>query len=92
MRHVGAQASSLVHRVREMSTMIWREITGLLIIAMIIAIFAYDLIADIFGGNSATISRICLDTFQRYPTFALATVFLFGMLCGHLFVPQHVGK
>lgn len=70
--------------------MTWRTIAVIVIIAAPFAIGAIDLVLYVHGGNSATISRVCLDTSRSHPLFMLAVVFLFGLLCGHLFVPQHV--
>jgi hypothetical protein len=66
------------------------EVTVLVLIAGLLAWIVYDLIAYVRGGNSATISRVMLGTAAKYPVFALAFVFLLGVLTGHLFVPQHV--
>jgi hypothetical protein len=68
----------------------WRTITAVLIVATILAVACYDLVAYVRVGNEATISRICLETANNYRGFAIGVVFLLGILCGHLFLPQHV--
>lgn len=68
----------------------WRTVSVVVIIAAPFLIGAYDLIAYRAAGNEATISRVCLDTAQRYPALMVCIGVLFGILLGHLFVPQHV--
>lgn len=68
----------------------WRTISTWTIILVPILWAFYDLIAYWRSGNEATISRVMLETSRRYTLFALVIVFIFGLLCGHLFVPQHI--
>jgi hypothetical protein len=58
---------------------------GLLIIAGLF-LGVYDLIVYLRYGDSPTISRVVYDWAKRYPWIVL----LFGMLLGHLFIPQHI--
>ncbi len=60
--------------------MSWQTATALVIVGAFVCIIGYDLFAYARGGNAATISRVCLDTANRYRGF------------GHLFLPQHVSK
>lgn len=69
----------------------WRLITGLVLVLGLISLAVYDLFAEIGVGNAATISKICLDTANRYRSFTICIVMLLGILIGHLFLPQHVG-
>ncbi len=50
---------------------------------------AYDAVAYAVGGNDATISRVLLTWAAEYAPLPLALAFGFGVLFGHLFVPQH---
>ncbi len=68
----------------------WRLITGLVLVVALLSLAAYDLFAEIGVGNSATISKLCLDTADRYRVFMLCVAVLLGILIGHLFLPQHV--
>lgn len=70
----------------------WKLITGLVMVAGLLGWLVYDLFVAIVWGNEATISRVCLETMDRYRFFGFALVFLLGMLVGHLFLPQHVQK
>lgn len=66
----------------------WRKRTKLGLIGAFAVGCVYDLIAYNAGGNGATISRVLLSWATDYPIVAIA----FGVLLGHLFVPQHVAK
>lgn len=68
----------------------WRTVSTWTIIIVPILWAFYDLLAYKRAGNEATISKVMLDTSRKYILFALIIVFIFGLLCGHLFVPQHV--
>jgi hypothetical protein len=68
----------------------WRTATALVLIVGLMVWVIWDVIAYIRGGNSATISRLLLDTAIWQPGFSLALVFCMGVLVGHLFLPQHV--
>lgn len=70
--------------------MSWREVTIAVIIAAPLIIGGYDWIAYERAGNSATISRTLLDAARRWPIIGVAFGFGLGLLCGHLFVPQHL--
>lgn len=72
--------------------MSWKQATGLIIVGATLLIMLYDLAAYYFGGNAATISRICLETSTEYRGFSILVAFAVGVLLGHLFLPQHVGK
>jgi hypothetical protein len=68
----------------------WKAVTALVVVAALVLLCVYDLIAYAVGGNDATISRGVLGTADRYRGFAMGVAFLAGVLCGHLFLPQHV--
>ncbi len=70
----------------------WRLITGLVLVASLLSLAVYDLFVEIGVGNSATISKICLDTADRHRVFMLCIAVLLGILIGHLFLPQHVSQ
>lgn len=72
--------------------MTWRAVTVVVILVAPFVIGAYDLIALLVAGNEVTISRVCLDAAHRRPGLMLCVAFLLGVLCGHLFVPQHVSN
>lgn len=65
-----------------------RLLSALVIYLTPIAILVWDTIAYFVAGNDSTISRIALDTSQRYPSFKWSTCYLFGLLCVHLFSPR----
>ncbi len=67
--------------------MSWQSITALVVVAAIVLLILYDLVAYAVGGNAATISRVLLG---RGWAFALWVVFGLGVLVGHLFLPQRV--
>jgi len=41
-------------------------------------------------GNSKTISRNMWRAYRTFPLIGLIFAFGFGLLCGHLFLPQHI--
>jgi hypothetical protein len=67
----------------------WKQTTALVVVAAILGLIVYDLIAYARGGNPATISRVVLAIGEKSLGFALAFVFALGVLVGHLFLPQH---
>jgi hypothetical protein len=62
------------------------EVTKTLLIVSGIILVIYDLIVYLRHGNDPTISRVVYGWAKRYPWIVL----LFGMLLGHLFIPQHI--
>jgi hypothetical protein len=68
--------------------MSWKTLTALVIVAVIVGLIVYDLIAYAVGGNPATISRTVLRISQRAGGFGLSVAFALGVLVGHLFLPQ----
>lgn len=68
----------------------WQTATALFITGVIVLCIVYDLIAYSVGGSEATISSVCLNTANRNRGFAMAFAFCFGLLCGHIFLPQKV--
>ena len=65
------------------------ETTALAIVGGFVLWVLYDLLAYAVAGNPATISRTALAVSNRARGFAVAVAFLFGVLFGHLFLPQH---
>ena len=59
-------------------------ITKVIVLATPVLWIAWDLYAYLTDGNSATESA----TIYRWAFHAPGVAFLFGVLCGHLFVPQ----
>jgi hypothetical protein len=70
----------------------WKATTALVIIAVIVGLIVYDLVAYARGGNPATISRMFLSIGEKSLAFVIAVVFALGVLVGHLFLPQHPKK
>lgn len=70
----------------------WSVITAVVLVGALVLLVAYDLFAYAAGGNEATISRLCLDTANRYRALAMIAGFVAGVLFGHLFLPQHEGE
>lgn len=66
----------------------WRLITALVIVGVVVILIVYDLVVYVTKGNNATISRVILDTARARPGFMLLFAFAFGVLFGHLFLPQ----
>lgn len=66
--------------------MTWQMASVCVILAAPVLIGCYDLAAFIHSGNDATISRVAIQTAWEVPAFLYSICFLFGMLCGHLFV------
>jgi uncharacterized membrane protein YuzA (DUF378 family) len=62
----------------------WRRITRWLLVGVTAALIVWDIVAVVFGGGSATISDVVLDTAKVYPILPFAL----GVVCGHLFWPQ----
>ena len=62
----------------------WRTYTGIVLIATAVVLIAYDIAAEIKGGNASTISQVIYHAAQSEPTIAFAL----GYLMGHLFAPQ----
>jgi hypothetical protein len=55
----------------------------------VLFLILYDLVAYVFGGNEATISRIVLEAGGGNLTgFSLGAAFVVGTLFGHFFWPQ----
>ncbi len=67
-----------------MTAQTWKHITAALLGATVFILGVYDIFAEIFGGDSTTISQIILHMSQAVPIIAVA----FGVLIGHLFWPQ----
>ena len=63
-------------------------LTAVAVTAAVLGLCLYDLWAYRHAGNDATISRVLLRVSARRRLFAMAVVFLLGLLCGHLFLPQ----
>ena len=66
----------------------WKRITVAVIVACILLMGGYDVLALIFGGVDATISRQMYFGAVGHPIIAVA----FGVLVGHLFWPQRIQK
>jgi hypothetical protein len=70
----------------------WQSVTALVIVAVIVGLVLYDLVAFALGGNDATLSKTLLDVSRQSAWFALSFVFALGVLVGHLFLPQSKPK
>jgi hypothetical protein len=68
--------------------MTWERITALVIVCVVVGLILYDLFAYFAFGNDATLSKTCLDMSYKYRWFAVLFSFSFGVLIGHLFLPQ----
>ena len=62
----------------------WKAITTAFIIGVTVMAIAYDVVADLEGGVTATISRVLRAAAMDNPIIAVAV----GILIGHLFWPQ----
>ena len=58
-----------------------RKITGVIIIAVALALVVYDIVVELKFGPQATISQVIFDTASHNPWIAL----LAGILIGHWF-------
>lgn len=63
---------------------LWKKITVVIIVLMVVGGALYDVVALVNGGVEATISRVVLNASCKHPIIAFAM----GVLCGHLFWPQ----
>lgn len=68
--------------------MTWRHVTGLVIVGAPVLVGAYDVLAYVFGGNEATISRVLLDAGTAAPAVPAAVGVLAGALVAHFFLRQ----
>ena len=66
----------------------WKKITIAMIVLNVLIMAGYDVIALLFGGVDATISRQMYHGASGHPIIAVA----FGGLVGHLFWPQRIKK
>jgi len=66
----------------------WQSITVALVVGTLVALIAYDVVADVEGGVSATISRVLRAAAMDYPIIPFAV----GVLIGHLFWSQGQGN
>ncbi len=64
-----------------MTTETARKMTGVIIIALAIALVIYDIVVEMKFGTPATISQVIFDTASKNPWIAL----LAGILVGHWF-------
>lgn len=64
--------------------MSWRILTAALLVAFAVILIAYDVVAEIKGGNASTISQVLYNAALAEPVIPLAI----GILMGHLFWPQ----
>lgn len=60
-----------------------KKITSIFVLAMIVAIAAYDVWAIYAGGTEASVSHLLRVWSYKYP----AITFSFGFVMGHLFWP-----
>lgn len=60
------------------------------IILATVSLILYDLSAAIWIGNDATISWAILVASEKFRYFSIILSFSFGVLFGHLLLPQHV--
>lgn len=62
----------------------WVAVTKALLVALVLALAVYDIVAYLRGGVRATISRIVLSWATRWPVVVLAL----GIVLGHVLWPQ----
>lgn len=63
----------------------WRRATGLTAIGTLVALFAYDLVAFVFGGNPSTFSRVLGDAGQTHPMLLVSAGAMLGAFVVHVF-------
>jgi hypothetical protein len=66
----------------------WKAITGkvmFLVIILVVLVLVYDAVAISKGGTEASISSIVINMTYTMPFATHITVFLCGVLFGHLF-------
>lgn len=68
----------------------WRRFTAFMIVGATVFLVLYDLVTYAVAGNDATISRVMLTMTEQNPAFAIFVSMNFGVLIGHLFLPQRV--
>lgn len=61
-----------------------KNLTKNIMIAIVLLLIAYDVLAIVYGGVEATISHITLNYSKEYPIIPFAV----GVVCGHLFWSQ----
>lgn len=66
----------MVHKIRIITTFV--------LVATIVFLVGYDVIAALLGTTDATISWVIWTDIHEYPVIAFAA----GFLCGHLFWSQ----
>lgn len=66
--------------------MTYRKSTKIIIIVLLILLVAYDILAACDPQACNTLSCVLLEWVRKYPTVN----FCVGVLCGHLFWPQHI--
>lgn len=64
-----------------------RELTPLLIVALVPGLGLLDYGLYRLGGNEATFSKVMLDARLRQPLVALLTAYSVGVMLGHFFLP-----
>lgn len=72
-----------------------QTITALVIVGLGLLYGIYDIFAYKTWSNKATISRVLLEANAASlfgMALAIVLAFTVGVLFGHLFLPQHVGK
>lgn len=67
-----------------------KHLTGLVVFGIAVGTALYDLLAYVFGGDEATISKIFLSLSQINPFWMLIVAYISGLLTGHFFLPQTV--
>lgn len=65
--------------------MTMRQCTVAVLVVNTLALAVYDIVAELRGGDEATISRVLFEGAAAYPGLAVAI----GGLIGHLFFSQH---
>lgn len=58
-----------------------KKLTGLVIVAVVVGLAAYDMWAFMKGGTEVTVSHTIFMWSYKFPPFTFA----FGFLCGHFF-------
>jgi hypothetical protein len=63
----------------------WRRATGVLIVALIVGLICWELLAFVFGGNPSTFSRVLGDFAATYPLCLFGLGTLNGAAVVHFF-------
>jgi hypothetical protein len=66
----------------------WKLLTAFVLAGTVVVLVVYDVLAEVYGGDRTTISRVVYNFARAEPVAAFAL----GVLVGHLFWPQAKGR